>query len=428
MNHPIPQAGSAGLRKADLQLRPLHEDPQMLATQAGGPAWTAKTNDPAFMASVPAGEPALESGWYRASVKIGCSSGEILRPQIYIPDSAGHFAEEQSVLLLQVGAEYSADFFLPASSGGVRFDPSQAPCEFTCDALRLAALGGDDRPAPVRRPYAGRKDYVLSTIDRDGEGIEIGASHDPIAPKRDGFKVQVIDHASREELQAKYASHGVALDRIEEVDFVWSGQSYLELTGKPRHYDWIIASHVIEHTPDLIAFLNDCDSILKEDGVLSLVIPDKRFCFDRFRPITGLARLLDSHLSGNKIHSPGAVAEYILNVAAKAGQGSWNAGLAGEYSFFHSARQAGEAMRHVRANSAYVDIHNWCFVPHSFRLLLDDLHTLGYTPLREVDFHPTEGFEFYVTLSRRGGGPRMSRLDMLRQIDRELAAGDALAA
>src|SRR6185312_6752143 len=131
---------------------------------------------------------------------------------------------------------------------------------------------------------------VLATIKRDGLGVEIGPSHDPIAPKRDGFRVHVIDHGTREELLAKYAGHhGLQLDRIEEVDFVWKGQSYLELTGNAKHYDWIIASHLIEHTPDLIAFLADCDSILKDDGVLSLVIPDKRYCFDRFRPVTGLA-------------------------------------------------------------------------------------------------------------------------------------------
>lgn len=422
MNHPNPQAGSLGLRSAELALRPLHDDPRPAAEGTTDAAWTALTNDPAFIASLPPGERALETGWYRAVVTLRCRSGEITRPQIYIPDAAGHFAEERSVVLHAVGKEYTADFFLPVTTDAVRFDPSQSPCEFACEAMRLTALGGSNAPARVRRPYTGRKDYVLSTIDREGLGIEIGASHDPIAPKRDGFKVQVIDHASREELLAKYASHQVALDRIEEVDFVWSGQSYLELTGKPRHYDWIIASHVIEHTPDLIAFLNDCDSILKDDGILSLVIPDKRFCFDRFRPITGLARLVDSHLSGNRIHSPGAVAEYTLNVASKAGQGSWDAGTTGDYAFFHSARQAGDRMRHVRENSAYVDIHNWCFVPHSFRLLLDDLHTLGYTPMREVDFHPTEGFEFYVTLGRQGGGPRMSRLDMLREIDREQAA------
>ena len=122
-----------------------------------------------------------------------------------------------------------------------------------------------------------RKEKGLRHIDKNGDGVEIGPSHSPIAPKRDGYKVQIIDHATREQLIEKYKSHDVQLDNIEEVDYVWSGESYISLTGKKKFHDWIIASHVIEHTPDLIGFLNDCDSILKDDGVISLVIPDMRY-------------------------------------------------------------------------------------------------------------------------------------------------------
>src|SRR6185437_1662157 len=101
----------------------------------------------------------------------------------------------------------------------------------------------------------------------------------PTAAKKDGYQVYVVDHLNREQLIEKYQHDPVATENIEEVDFVWRGQPYAELTGRTKFYDWIIASHVIEHTPDLIGFLNDCDSILKDDGILSLAVPDKRFCF-----------------------------------------------------------------------------------------------------------------------------------------------------
>ncbi len=148
-----------------------------------------------------------------------------------------------------------------------------------------------------------RKEKVLRHINQNGHGIEIGPSHNPIAPKREGYKVHIIDHMSREQLITKYKEHHVNLDNIEEVDFVWQGGNYSELTGKSKYYDWIIASHVIEHTPDLICFLNDCDTILKDDGVISLVVPDKRYYFDHYRPITGISKIIDSHVSENNIHS-----------------------------------------------------------------------------------------------------------------------------
>lgn len=40
-----------------------------------------------------------------------------------------------------------------------------------------------------------------------------------------------MDHLSREGLVEKYKDHSVQLDNIEEVDFVWSGQSFKDLTG-----------------------------------------------------------------------------------------------------------------------------------------------------------------------------------------------------
>ena len=50
-----------------------------------------------------------------------------------------------------------------------------------------------------------------------------------------------------------------------------------------------------------------------------------------------------------------------------------------------------------------------------------DLHALGFTRLRECGFHATQGCEFHLDLSLAGRGPGLSRLEMLRRIDDELA-------
>ena len=165
-----------------------------------------------------------------------------------------------------------------------------------------------------------RKQKILRHIDLNGDGIEIGPCDNPIASKEEGFKVHFIDHMSRDQLIAKYTGHKVNLENIEEVDFIWRGEKYSELTGKNKHYDWIIASHLIEHTPDLIGFLTNCDTILKDDGVISLVVPDKRYCFDHYRPITGISKIIDNHLLKNKIHTPGAVAEHHLRIPLDSGR------------------------------------------------------------------------------------------------------------
>jgi predicted SAM-dependent methyltransferase len=266
-----------------------------------------------------------------------------------------------------------------------------------------------------------REEKILYHINKSGQGIEIGPSYNPIAPKKDGYRVHIIDHMSQEQLIRKYKDHNVHMENIEAVDFVWRGEPYSILTGKRTYYDWIIASHIIEHAPDLIGFINDCDSIMKDDAVLSLAIPDKRYCFDHFRPITGISGIIDSHFKKNTIHTPGTVAEYCLNVVSKAGQLTWSSGYEGEYNFVHSLESAIEGMELALNTQEYIDVHAWCFTPHSFRLIIHDLYCLKLIPFREVSFFPTEGLEFYITLGRKGKGITLSRLDILKIIESELS-------
>ena len=271
-----------------------------------------------------------------------------------------------------------------------------------------------------------RNEKVLKFINKNGYGIEIGPSHNPIAPKKEGYNVHIIDHMDRRDLISKYNDHPVNLDNIEDVDFVWDGESYDDLTGNSKYYDWIIASHVIEHTPDLIGFLNDCDSILKNDGVLSLVVPDKRFCFDYHRPITGISKIIDSYFQKNKIHTPGAVAEYFLNVVSKDGNIAWDSLSNGKYNFIHDLNDAQHYIAKVAEEKKYVDVHSWVFVPNSFRLIIQDLYRLGFIKFKEVVFFPTDGCEFYITLGRNGKNLKKSRIEMLEVIQSEISSKDFL--
>jgi hypothetical protein len=52
-----------------------------------------------------------------------------------------------------------------------------------------------------------REDKILKLINKTGYGVEVGPSYNPIAPKRAGYQVQVIDRMNREELVAHYQGH-----------------------------------------------------------------------------------------------------------------------------------------------------------------------------------------------------------------------------
>jgi len=265
-----------------------------------------------------------------------------------------------------------------------------------------------------------RKEKIFAHLNPNGIGIEIGASFNPIAPKSEGFKVHVIDHLNQEDLIAKYKDQGINTDNIEAVDFVWNGEALDELTQQKNYYDWIIASHVIEHIPDFIGFLNNCAAVLKENGVISLVVPDKRFCFDHFRPITGISKIIDSHLQKNILHSPGTVVEQTLNAVHRGGAIAWDKETTSEYIIKNKFNIALKKMNKVINEHKYIDSHAWCFVPSSFRLMIHDLFMLMFIPFQELAYFPTDGCEFYISLSRNGSGISMSRLEMMQHIEMEL--------
>ena len=169
-----------------------------------------------------------------------------------------------------------------------------------------------------------REHAIFHLIDKQGFGLEIGPCHNPIAPKKNGYNVQILDHLSANDLRIKYQGHGLNLDNIEEVDFIWSGQPLHELIGKKHCYDWIIASHVIEHFPDLISFLQQSEQLLKPNGVLSLVVPDKRYCFDYFQPISTTGMLLDAHTQKRTHPTPGQVFDNFANNAKANGAIAWS--------------------------------------------------------------------------------------------------------
>lgn len=256
-----------------------------------------------------------------------------------------------------------------------------------------------------------RIELLRSFLDATKPGLEIGASHTPTCPKAAGFNVEILDHLDQAGLREKYRDHPIDPAIIEVVDHVWSGQSFKSLTGKPHGYAWVLASHVVEHTPDLIAFLNDCDDILTDDGVLVLAVPDKRFCFDHYRTKTSLAVVIDAHFNARKVHSPGTAAEVYLNLCST--KGNWQTD--GQPIEIWGNKDLALSMMSASKRGEYVDMHAWAFTPASFRVILNDLFDLGLTKLREITFFDNSGHEFFCVFGRHGRGSGIPRTELLQK-------------
>ncbi len=143
--------------------------------------------------------------------------------------------------------------------------------------------------------------WLDDPVVHDGRGLEIGPLDKPRLAK-DRYRVHYVDHASTEDLRQKYAADDAMrdhLDDIVDVDYVWTGAEPLaEVVGDAAPFDYVFASHVAEHAPDLIGWLDQIAAVLGEDGRLYLALPDKRLCFDVNRDLTTMADLVDAHLRG----------------------------------------------------------------------------------------------------------------------------------
>jgi hypothetical protein len=191
-------------------------------------------------------------------------------------------------------------------------------------------------------------------------------------------------------------------------------------------FDAFVGSHVIEHTPDFIGFLDAAEILLSSRGIVILAIPDKRYCFDYFRPLTMTGEVLAANASRRSRHTRRIVFDHTAYVVGNGGSGAWGQGPVSEMKFFHTLDEAGQAFATVGENPSdpYVDMHAWQFTPASFELLLLELARLGKTDWQIQRATPALGCEFHAWLGRGGKAVASAlsqsalnarRLDLLKQ-------------
>ena len=255
-------------------------------------------------------------------------------------------------------------------------------------------------------------------------GLEIGPLANPRVRKDDG-PVRYLDHASAEELKQKYATNAEMQDRLDhivEVDYViGEGKRISEAVAQDAPFDYVIASHLIEHIPDPVGWMADVASILKPGGILSLVIPDKRYCFDINRTPTDISDIVDAYL--RQLVRPSYKQVYDFTSRAINGAVDTHAVWTEHADYTGVVRTdcddpdvaALEACRRMDTSDEFVDVHCHAFTPDSFLTLLEKLARLGLIDFELARFFPTEvdTLEFHASL--RLLDPAVARSTALRR-------------
>jgi predicted SAM-dependent methyltransferase len=242
-----------------------------------------------------------------------------------------------------------------------------------------------------------RKEKLLAGIDvAQLSGAEIGALCRPFVTEADG-RVIYVDHASTDDLRKKYINDpGVEINDLVEVAAVWGEKTLSEAVGTT--VDYVVASHVIEHVPDLVTWLEEITSILVPSGELRLIVPDKRFTFDYLRAESRPCDVLYSRLIRARRPHAQIVLDYVLNVVKLDGAQAWRGRVNDEKLERHHTIEQAMGVAQSAADGTYHDVHCWVFTPASFCLLFVHLIELGVVCFECTNFHDTapDTNEFFV--------------------------------
>jgi len=240
---------------------------------------------------------------------------------------------------------------------------------------------------------------LQSITSRQGLILEIAPLAAPLLPP-DYVGYRSVDVSDREGLLRKYEGHGLDESAIREPNYIWNGERYKDIVGGNERFELVVASHILERVPDLIAFLNNIGNILTDSGELRVIFPDYRFCFNWSRQPTRIADILAAHIENR---TKPAVADVYDEYALVHTGGfkndpkyHWHT-IASKKIIVPDHHWHGVAIQKAEKSvNEYADVHAWRFDADSFIEYMNFLSIEGLISLKLVNVVRAEPDDFRV--------------------------------
>jgi len=163
---------------------------------------------------------------------------------------------------------------------------------------RVRTVGHPPKAAPAFEPGGSQASIhqtreTIANVFLRGEGIEIGALHQPLRVPPSAH-VKYVDRMTASDLRRHYEELGGY--PLVETDVIDDGERLA--TFEACTQDFVIANHFIEHCQNPILTFQNLFRVLRVGGVLYLGVPDKRFTFDIDRPCTTIQHLIRDYEEG----------------------------------------------------------------------------------------------------------------------------------
>ena len=256
-------------------------------------------------------------------------------------------------------------------------------------------------------PLPARRNKLIEPINFDTDkGLEIGPLISPLLKKQD-VDVYYADHCSTEELIKKYEpDEKVDTTKIVDIDYIWNQETIDKLAKSDDKFDFIIASHVVEHIPNLIKWFSELYAMLKPGGIVSLAAPHRKYTFDCYRQETTTSQLVAAYVEGRTKPSAMQIYDHFSNHSDINTKQAWLDKLPeAEVDFNDGDRylRAYQAVIQSEQNADfYMDSHCSVFTEKSFLNIIAELVHLDLFHFKIEALHVAEPFEreFQVILKK----------------------------
>ena len=150
----------------------------------------------------------------------------------------------------------------------------------------------------LKQPAKRRMIQLAETFEGH-EGIEVGGPS-PFFSFKSAFpiylyakKIDGVNFSNHTLWEGKINEGNLYTYYKDKKGFQFIGEAAELKAVKDASYDFVLSCHSLEHVANPIKALKDWSRVMKSNGRLVLVLPNKEFTFDNKRPITKLSHLIE---------------------------------------------------------------------------------------------------------------------------------------